>query len=188
MRWSSSSNPASRNCARSCRRSLRARFCGRRSGAAGAATSAWRSRARRSAAICASGCWPKLRRWRPRSHRYQQEQAAIESWLGLIVEAAKLSGDLAIEIAECARLIKGYGDTLKRGNANYRMIEAHVIRPALEGQDRAPRRHRRHRERANRGAGRSGGREPRPLPGRYRAAGGVRGRGGVTRVNVICPY
>ena len=58
----------------------------------------------------------KLRRWRPHSHRYQEEQAAIEAWLGLIVEASKLSADLAIEIAECARLIKGYGDTLKRGS------------------------------------------------------------------------
>jgi indolepyruvate ferredoxin oxidoreductase beta subunit len=74
-----------------------------------------------------------LRRWRPRTHRYAQEQAAIKSWLGLIVEAGKVSRDLAIEIAECARLIKGYGDTLKRGNANYGMIEAHVIRLVLDG-------------------------------------------------------
>ena len=35
-----------------------------------------------------------------------------------------LSGDLALEVAECARLIKGYGDTHKRGSANYRLIES----------------------------------------------------------------
>ena len=35
---------------------------------------------------------------------------------------------LALEIAECARLIKGYGDTHARGLANYRTIEARVIR------------------------------------------------------------
>ena len=76
----------------------------------------------------------KLRRWRPYGHRYAQEQAQIESWLGLIAEAAKHSGELGLEVAECARLIKGYGDTYARGLANYRSIEARVIRPALAGQ------------------------------------------------------
>jgi indolepyruvate ferredoxin oxidoreductase beta subunit len=75
----------------------------------------------------------KLKRFRPRGHRFAQEQAAIEAWLALIVEAARLSADVAIEVAECARLIKGYGDTWLRGSANYRTIEAEVIRPALAG-------------------------------------------------------
>src|SRR5215468_973892 len=74
----------------------------------------------------------KLRGWRPKSYRFQQEQRAIEAWLRLIVEAARLSGDLALEVAECARLIKGYGDTLKRGSANY-LIETRIIRPILAG-------------------------------------------------------
>jgi indolepyruvate ferredoxin oxidoreductase, beta subunit len=76
----------------------------------------------------------KLRRWRPRSYRYREEQRAIDAWLRLIAEAVGLSGELALEIAECARLIKGYGDTHKRGTANYRMIEARVIAPILTGQ------------------------------------------------------
>jgi indolepyruvate ferredoxin oxidoreductase beta subunit len=75
----------------------------------------------------------RLRVWRPRSYRFQEEQRAIEAWLGLIVEAARLSVDLALEVAECARLIKGYGDTLKRGIANYRLIETRIIRPILAG-------------------------------------------------------
>jgi indolepyruvate ferredoxin oxidoreductase beta subunit len=75
----------------------------------------------------------KLRRLRPRSYRYREEQAAIEAWLGLIVAAAARSAALALEIAECARLIKGYGDTWKRGAANYADIEARVIRPVLAG-------------------------------------------------------
>jgi indolepyruvate ferredoxin oxidoreductase beta subunit len=75
----------------------------------------------------------KLRGWRPKSYRFRQEQRAIEAWLGLILEAARLSDDLALEVAECARLIKGYGDTHKRGTANYRLIEARIIRPALAG-------------------------------------------------------
>src|ERR1019366_8783076 len=76
----------------------------------------------------------KLRWLRPHGHRFKQEQAQIESWLSLIAEAARQSGALALEVAECARLIKGYGDTYARGLANYRSIEARVIRPALAGQ------------------------------------------------------
>jgi indolepyruvate ferredoxin oxidoreductase alpha subunit len=76
----------------------------------------------------------KLRGYRPRSWRFQEEQRAIESWLALILRAAPLSADVAIEIAECARLIKGYGDTHKRGSDNYRSIVAHVIEPSLAGQ------------------------------------------------------
>jgi len=75
----------------------------------------------------------KLRRWRPSSHRFQEEQNAIDAWLGLITEAANRSAALALEIAECARLIKGYGDTHKRGSDNYRTIQERVIRPALAG-------------------------------------------------------
>jgi len=75
----------------------------------------------------------KLRAVRPYGHRYAQEQAQIESWLGLIVDAAKRSSALALEVAECARLIKGYGDTHARGSANYRRIEAGLIRPAIAG-------------------------------------------------------
>ena len=75
----------------------------------------------------------KLRRWRPRSHRFHEEQAQIESWLALIAEAARRSADLALEIAECARLIKGYGETHARGLGNYYAIESRVIRPALAG-------------------------------------------------------
>jgi len=74
-----------------------------------------------------------LKPWRRRSHRYAQEQAQIEDWLGLIQRAASLDLALAIEIAECARLIKGYGDTYKRGEENYQRIRAHLILPALDG-------------------------------------------------------
>jgi len=76
----------------------------------------------------------KLKFWRRRSFRYQQEQAAITHWLALITEAADRSPELALEVVECARLIKGYGDTLKRGAANFHAIEERVIRPVLMGQ------------------------------------------------------
>jgi indolepyruvate ferredoxin oxidoreductase beta subunit len=75
----------------------------------------------------------KLRRFRPKSWRYAEEQLVIEAWLKRVTTAAKLSPELALEVAECARLIKGYGDTWKRGFGNYALIEARVIIPALEG-------------------------------------------------------
>jgi indolepyruvate ferredoxin oxidoreductase beta subunit len=75
----------------------------------------------------------KLRGYRPKTFRYQAEQRAIEAWLRMIAQAAPLSADLAQEIAECARLIKGYGDTHQRGTENYRLIERELMVPALAG-------------------------------------------------------
>ncbi len=74
-----------------------------------------------------------LRWWRPRTFRFVEEQAEIEQWLAQIHAAAPLSIDLAREIAESARLIKGYGDTYRRGLQNYRRIAREVITPALAG-------------------------------------------------------
>jgi len=73
----------------------------------------------------------KMRRLRRMTFRFQEERRAIEAWLQSIVQAAPLSAELASEIAECARLIKGYGDTHKRGTGNYRLIERELMRPAL---------------------------------------------------------
>ena len=75
----------------------------------------------------------KLRPWRPKTYRFQEEQKAVTAWLRHIADAAPLSAELAIEIAECARLVKGYGDTHKRGTGNYRVIETELILPTLAG-------------------------------------------------------
>ena len=74
-----------------------------------------------------------LRWWRPHCFRYAEEQAEIEGWLTTIRAARPLGLDLAREIAELARLVKGYGDTHRRGLSNYRRIVAEVIEPALTG-------------------------------------------------------
>jgi indolepyruvate ferredoxin oxidoreductase beta subunit len=76
----------------------------------------------------------KLRAFRPWTYRYQAEQQAIEDWLALVTQAARHSAALALEVVECARLLKGYGDTLRRGRSNFALIEARVIRPILAGQ------------------------------------------------------
>jgi indolepyruvate ferredoxin oxidoreductase beta subunit len=75
----------------------------------------------------------KLRWWRPRTWRYAEEQAQIGRWLESVRRAAPLNLDFAREVAECARLVKGYGDTHRRGTHNFACIETAVIMPALAG-------------------------------------------------------
>jgi len=74
-----------------------------------------------------------LQSWRPKTYRFAEEQAEIDRWLEQIRGAQALSVELAREIAETARLIKGYGDTYKRGLGNYRRITDEIIAPALAG-------------------------------------------------------
>jgi indolepyruvate ferredoxin oxidoreductase beta subunit len=69
-----------------------------------------------------------LKPWRPMSYRYREEQQLIEGWLGLVADAAKRDAALAAEVAECARLIKGYGETHRRGKANFLAIVDALIR------------------------------------------------------------
>ena len=61
-----------------------------------------------------------LRPLRRKSARYAEEEALIERWLATIAAAGNAS--LALEIALCGRLIKGYGDTNRRGKANFLRI------------------------------------------------------------------
>jgi indolepyruvate ferredoxin oxidoreductase beta subunit len=63
-----------------------------------------------------------LKPWRPYSHRYREEQRQIERWLAAIREAVPRSTVLAAEIAACARLVKGYGETHRRGLAGFNAI------------------------------------------------------------------
>ncbi len=72
-----------------------------------------------------------LKPWRPMSYRYAEEQQLIEGWLGLVADAAKRDTALALEVAECARLIKGYGETHRRGKANFlAIVDALIQNPA----------------------------------------------------------
>ena len=72
-----------------------------------------------------------LKPWRPKSYRYREEQQLIDGWLGLVADAAQRDAALALEIAECARLIKGYGETHRRGKANFlAIVDALIQNPA----------------------------------------------------------
>jgi indolepyruvate ferredoxin oxidoreductase, beta subunit len=67
-----------------------------------------------------------LRRWRPRTLRYSEEQRRIGLWLDLIMLSAPRDYALAVEIAACQQLVKGYGETHERGAANFDAIIADV--------------------------------------------------------------
>ena len=79
-----------------------------------------------------------MRRFRRRGYRYAEEQDLIEGWLDLVRKAAAVGKPMALETIECARLIKGYSETHKRGVGNYRRIVGEIVEPALaQGVDRA---------------------------------------------------
>jgi indolepyruvate ferredoxin oxidoreductase beta subunit len=90
-----------------------------------------------------------LRAWRPRSLRFAEEQGAIEAWLGRIIAAATRGEHaLALEIAACARLLKGYGETHRRGRQGFAMVMSQAVDTAGPGDPAAAGRVARAREAA----------------------------------------
>ena len=61
----------------------------------------------------------RLKGLRRGMHRFREEQGRIETWLGRVGEAYAASPALAVEVAKCANLVKGYGDTHERGVRNF---------------------------------------------------------------------
>jgi indolepyruvate ferredoxin oxidoreductase, beta subunit len=87
-----------------------------------------------------------MRRWRRKSLRFAKEQKAIADWLVLIARTAPEDYGLALELAECPRMVKGYGDTHAQGEKNYEAVMGAL--PKLRGQTDAATRLRRLREAA----------------------------------------
>jgi indolepyruvate ferredoxin oxidoreductase, beta subunit len=63
-----------------------------------------------------------LRRFRRSTYRYAMEQGRIDAWLRRIADLAPKHYGLALEVALCQNLIKGYGDTHARGLSNFELI------------------------------------------------------------------
>ena len=61
----------------------------------------------------------RMRPLRPRSLRFVREQDAIESWLSLALELAPGDYDLACEVIECQKVLKGYGATHQHGSESF---------------------------------------------------------------------
>lgn len=72
-----------------------------------------------------------LKRWRRHGYRYGIEQALMTRWLAAVEAALKCDTAFAREVAECARLLKGYSDTHRRGQANFLRLMSTVVDPAL---------------------------------------------------------
>ncbi|MBF6372533.1 indolepyruvate oxidoreductase subunit beta family protein [Nocardia farcinica] len=66
----------------------------------------------------------RVRPLRPRSLRFAREQAAIEEWLAIALSAASIDADLAREIVECQRVLKGYGATWEHGWESFTRLMA----------------------------------------------------------------
>jgi indolepyruvate ferredoxin oxidoreductase, beta subunit len=75
----------------------------------------------------------RMKWWRPRTHRFAEEQAAITAWLDALRGACARDYGLAVEIAELPRLRKGYSDTHQRGVANYQRIFDALAAPSAGG-------------------------------------------------------
>jgi indolepyruvate ferredoxin oxidoreductase beta subunit len=61
----------------------------------------------------------RVRPLRPRTLRFGREQAAIEQWTAQALRAARTDPELAREIVECQRVLKGYGATYEHGSESF---------------------------------------------------------------------
>jgi len=69
-----------------------------------------------------------LRGWRRRSLRFAKETEKINQWLTQIPPLAREDYELALEVAECPRLVKGYGDTHILGSRNFDAVMGAVAK------------------------------------------------------------
>ncbi len=73
---------------------------------------------------------------RPRSLRFKAEQKFLDEWLALVGDTAERDYALAVEIALCRGLVKGYGDTHERGRERYATL-MRVLPQVANGPDAA---------------------------------------------------
>ncbi len=93
---------------------------------AGASPLAWRMNLRTDTILgfLALRALAALRPVRRFGQRHTEEQALIEQWLSAIEAAPSLA--VALELALCARMVKGYGETNARAKENFRSIMNHL--------------------------------------------------------------
>jgi indolepyruvate ferredoxin oxidoreductase beta subunit len=75
----------------------------------------------------------RMKRWRRATLRYDEENAKITAWLERIQSIAPSDYELAVEVAECQRLVKGYSDTYERGMHNFNAIMSAIDRVRAQG-------------------------------------------------------
>lgn len=77
-----------------------------------------------------------LRGQRRRGSRFAAEQALIERWLAAVTQAAREAPALGLEVAQCGRLIKGYGSTNERGKHHLLHVVDHLAASARSVDER----------------------------------------------------
>ncbi|MGA8103236.1 MAG: indolepyruvate oxidoreductase subunit beta family protein [Candidatus Acidiferrales bacterium] len=60
-----------------------------------------------------------MRPWRRASLRFHEESKAISVWLAQVVALARQNYPLAVELAQCPTIVKGYGETHVRGRKHF---------------------------------------------------------------------
>ncbi len=81
-------------------------------------------------------CLARLRPWRKRSMRFAQEDKAMTAWWAAMQQLAPQSTAFGLALAGLPQVLKGYGDTLKKGRANYERIwNECVSAPLATGQN-----------------------------------------------------
>jgi indolepyruvate ferredoxin oxidoreductase beta subunit len=63
-----------------------------------------------------------LRRWRRGTLRFREEVGRAERWLDQVARHAERDYALAVELADCQKLVRGYGDTYERGLRNFERL------------------------------------------------------------------
>jgi indolepyruvate ferredoxin oxidoreductase beta subunit len=74
---------------------------------------------------------------RPFGSRFATEQQLIDTWLSSVLQGLKEDWQLGFELAQCGRLIKGYGSTNERGKENLLHITQHLATQAAPAGQRA---------------------------------------------------
>ena len=79
-----------------------------------------------------------LRGWRPHSHKFHEEQVWLRRWLTLVEGILKIDPAVAGEVIGTAKLVRGYGDTYRRGLANWNRIMVALVDPAIAAGKASP--------------------------------------------------
>ena len=72
-----------------------------------------------------------LRPWRRRSLRFQQEHAAMTAWWEAMRQLTPQSAVYGRALAGLPQVLKGYGDTQRRGRESYERIWQQCVQPVL---------------------------------------------------------
>jgi indolepyruvate ferredoxin oxidoreductase beta subunit len=69
-----------------------------------------------------------MKRWRRGNLRHAAEMARIDQWMARVQAWARTNPQMALEVAQCQRLVKGYSDTHERGLRHFNMLMEAVDR------------------------------------------------------------